>query len=262
MTSRYNYVLFSIACLSGIAVRTVMLLFTIDPLSGFIYIDYTPHAIGLMSILCVAGAFVFGLTLFSKINRDSKASLSSLPFQIACSVMAVAIGYETFLSPLLSKSGTVQTYVLYFLAAGAMAALIAVTVFGILKKSFHPAITLLPVAYWTMRLIIVFTDFSTISTISETVIETITMCLTLAVLLFYSKLECDQVKPSRYRFIAATALLNAYLCAVGSVPRIFSTVISLDQPTHMNIIPATTGLATAVFSAVLGFTILHSIKDK
>ena len=262
MTSRHNYVLFSIACLSGIAVRTVMLLFTIDPVSGFIYIDYTPHAIGLMSVLVIAGALIFGLTLFSKINRDEKVSLSYLPFQIACSVMAAAIGYETFLSPLLSKSNAMQTYLLYFLVACAMATFIAVTVFGILKKPFHPAITLLPVAYWIMRLIIVFTDFSTISTISETVIETLSMCLTLAVLLFYSKLECDQIKPSRYRLVAATAILNAYLCAVGSVPRIFSALLSLDQPTHMNIIPATTGLATAVFSATLGFTILHSIRDK
>lgn len=262
MTSRHNYVLFSIACLSGIAVRTVMLLFTIDPVSGFIYIDYTPHAIGLISVLVIAGALIFALAFFSKINRDSKVSLSTLPFQIACSVMAAAIGFETFLSPLLSKSNAVQIYVLYFLAAGAMAALISITVFGILKKPFHPAITLLPVAYWIMRLIIVFTDFSTISTISETVIETFTMCLTLAVLLFYAKLECDQIRPSRYRLVAATALLNGYLCAVGSVPRLFLTVLSLEQPTHMNIIPATTGLATAVFSATLGFTILHSIRDK
>ncbi len=261
MNSRFNYVIFSIACLSGIAVRTIMLLFIIDPVSGFIYTDYASPSIGLIAVLIAAAVSVFALTLFAKKNRDKTASLKTIPFYVASAVMAAAIGYETFLSPLLSKSNAMQSTLLYLLSAGAIAAFIIITVFGFLKKEYHPAITLLPVVFWIMRLIIVFTDFSTISTISETVIETFSMCLTLVTFLFFSKLECGRVNPKHYTLVAATALLNAYVCAIGSMPRIFAGLLSMQQPTHMNIIPAFTGLATAVFSATFAFTLLHSVKE-
>ena len=133
---------------------------------------------------------------------------------------------------------------------------------GFLKKEFHPAISLVPIAFWTMRLIIVFTDFSTISTISETVIETLAMCLTLITFLLFAKLTCERISPKRYTLVAATALLNAYLCAIGSVPRLLSHLLSIEQPVHLNIVPAFTGFATAIFSATFAFTLLHSIQKK
>ncbi len=260
MTSRFNYILFAVACLAGISIRTVMLLFLIDPASGFIHYNYSSYSIGLVIPMVVAGVLIFGLTLFFKKNKDSTPSLLSIPFYVACIIMSVAIGYETFLSPLLSKSNLVQTVIQYLFTAGAMIALLLFAVFGFLKKSYPGVLTLLPVGCFIMRLIIVFTDFSTISTISETVIETIAMCLTLITVLSFSKIVCEQIKPKKYILVAAAALLNAYVCAIGSVPRIIADIFSLEQPIHMNLIPSFTGLAMAVFSATFGFTLLHSIR--
>ncbi len=237
-----------------------MLLYITDPVSGFIYTDYSAQSLGLIAILAASAVLVFALTLFSKKDRNATPSLSTIPFYVASILMALAMGYESFASSLLSESNPIHSTLHYLLTAGAMATLIIVAVFGFLKKEYHPALTLLPVAFWMMRLIIVFTDFSTISTISETVIETLSMCLTLATFLFFSKLACERIKPTRYTLVAATALLNAYLCAIGSVPRIIADILALDQPIHMNFIPAFTGLATAVFSATFAFTLLHSIR--
>ncbi len=260
MTSRFNYVLFGVACLSGIAFRTVMLLFLIDPSSGFIHYDYSSYSLGLVIPMIAAGAVIFGLTLFSKKNKDRSPSLLSIPFFVACVILAIAIGYETFFSPLLSKSNLVQTIIQYLFTTGSIVSLLLFAVFGYLKKPYPGVLTLLPICCFTMRLIIVFTDFSTISTISETVIETIAMCLTLVTVLFFSKIVCEQIKPNKYVLVASTALLNAYVCAVGSIPRIIADIFSLQQPIHMNLIPSFTGLAIAIFSAAFGFTVLHSIQ--
>ena len=261
MNSRLNYIIFGIACLSGIAVRTIMLLFIIDTVSGFIYSDYSYPSIGLIAILIIAGAAVFGLSLFQKINRDSTPSVGSAPFYIAAVIMALAIGYETFFSGLLNKSNQLQHILHYTFTIGALAALIIIAVMKYLDRSFHGGLTLLPIAFWIMRLIIIFTDFSTISTISETVIETFAMCLTLVTFVFYAKVENYQIPKKRYTLAFATALLNAYVCAIGSVPRIIASLFALQQPVHMNTIPAFTGLATAIFSAAFAYSMLESIKD-
>ena len=51
MTLKMNYIIFAVATLSGVAVRTAMLLFTIDSYNGFIKTEYASAAIDRKSVV-------------------------------------------------------------------------------------------------------------------------------------------------------------------------------------------------------------------
>lgn len=260
MTSKLNYLVFALATLTGIAVRTVMLLFTVDQVSGFIKAEYAAAATGIIVFLVAAAAVIFFSSSAMKTNRDAAPCIDGKPFGIVCVLMAAAMVYETFFSELLSYASAFQVALQYIFTAAAAVSLCYIAFCKLTDREFPLIISIAPVLFWVMRLIMIFTEFSTISTISDTVIETAGMCLSLVTFLFYAKIECSQ--PSNYyRLFFAVALTNAYVCAIGSIPRIIADLLSFNQAIHLNTVPTTTALAAGVFSVVFAYRLLNEIKE-
>lgn len=260
MTSKLNYLIFSLATLAGIAIRTVMLLFTVDQVSGFIKAEYTAAATGIILFLIAAAAIIFFSSAVMKTSNETVPHIDGKPFGVACIIMAVAMVYETFFSQLLAYASAFQVALQYVFTVVAAVSLCYIAFCKLTCREFPPIISIAPVLFWIMRLIMIFTEFSTISTISDTVIETAGMCLSLTVFLFYAKIECSQ--PTKYyRLFFATALTNAYVCAIGSIPRIITDFLSFDQAIHLNTVPTTTALAAGIFSVVFAYRLLNEIKE-
>lgn len=260
MTTKLNYLIFSLAALSGIAVRTVMLIFTVDSVSGFIKSEYSVAVIGIIAFLIAAAVVIFLSCSVMKTKKDTTPHINGKPFGIACILMAVAMIYETFFSRLLSYAPVFQVSLQYAFTAASAAALFYIAFCKLTDREFPKIISIAPVFFWAMRLIMIFTEFSTISTISDTVIETAGMCLSLITFLSYAKIECFQ-PTKHYRFFFGAALTNAYICAIGSIPRIIADVFSFGQSTHLSTVPTTTALAAGIFSLIFAYRLLNEIKE-
>ncbi len=260
MSPKLNYIIFSLAALTGIAIRTVMLLFTVDQVSGFIKVEYSAAATGIILFLVAAAAIIFFSSAAMKTNTEAAPHIEGKLFGVVCILMAAAMVYETFFSELLSYASSFQVALQYAFTAAAAISLCYIAFCKLTSREFPLIISIAPVFFWAMRLIMIFTEFSTISTISDTVIETAGMCLSLSTFVFYAKIECSQ--PTKYyRLFFAVALTNAYVCAIASLPRIITNILSFEQAIHLNTVPTTTALAAGVFSVVFAYRLLSGIKE-
>lgn len=282
MTVKLNCIIFAISALVGIAMRSLMVFFTIDPASGFVMQEYfLPNLFItiLLGIACIAG---FATALLIKTHIPLEVKLNNLPLSLSLTWVALGIGYETFFSDILINVSGFQIAVHSVLTLLSIAALVFIAVCKLTNMPYQPIISLVPVAFWVMRLIIVFTGFSTISTISDTIIETATMCLTLAVFLFYAKIECYQ-STKNYKLFFATALACSTVSLVASVPRaiilipakICEALLKLfpdaafpntlgqfaEQNLHPSAVPCTTGIFVAIFSTIFAYSLISKIKD-
>lgn len=259
MTFKLSCLIYALCIATGAAMRSLMLLYTIDPVSGFIKNEYSLYAILIIVFLVAAAAIVFLSGTLLKTNSELTPHIDGIPFSVVLVLMAAAIIYETFFSQLLDRASIFQKLLQYLFAAAAAVALLFIAFCKLTKRDFNPIISVAPIIFWIMRLIIIFTEFSTISTISDTVIETASMCLALITFLCYSKIECAM--PSKYQnLFLASAMLCGYVCALGSVPRIISDIMSVGQAVHLNTVPTFTALACALFSTVFAYKLYMSIK--
>lgn len=260
MTLKLNCLIFSLTALATVALRSLMLLFTIDPVSGFVRTEYALPNLFITIGLVAACLIVFVTAMLLGTKQTEEIKLNNIPMLVACVSMAVAMIYETFFSSLLEGANLIQSMLHYALTAGSAAVLIIAAVMKFLKLEYPKILTLIPVIYWILRLIIVFTSFSKISAISDTIIETATMCLTLITFLAFSKIECDQ-PIKRYKLYFATALLCGIVSIMSSVPRIIAFFGSAAHPQHLNTTPVFTGLAVAFFSISFAYSLYNEIKN-
>lgn len=261
MTSRLNYIVFALACISGIGLRTVMMLFTVDSVSGFIKPDYTFPAILLIVFLVAAAVVVFlsSLGVKERVKAEATAPMGRL-FAAGCFVMSIAIIFETFISNLTNGTSVGQQTLHYIFSLAAAASLIYIGFCKFTGKAYPLLLTLTPILFWIMRLIIIFTGFSTISTISDTVIETVGMCLCLISFLLWAKIECDQLGDRRYGLAFATLMLTGYVCLISSIPRMIADIFSVEQAVHLNTVPTFTALASAFFSVTCAISLHKHLK--
>ncbi len=251
MTARFNYLIFALATIAGVSIRTVMLLFTVDNKSGFIIPEYTVWAVVLIVFLLVSAGVVFFFSMMSSRAGIENDLTDRVFLPLASSLVAAAIIYETYFSPLLKGGISYQVFIHSTLALLSALALLIIALCGIRGMAFPPIIAAVPVFYWLIRLIIIFSSFSTISVISDTLIETAAMCLTLVSFIIYSKLEGGALIKKRYPLYFATVMLTANVCFISSVPRLICEASSVGQAVHLNTIPATTSLAVAVFLIIV-----------
>ena len=250
MSQKLNLIIFAASVLIGIIVRTFMLVFTVDYNSGFIKSEYTALVICISVILFIAALLVF----FSSFFKNKKTLKVKLPvnyiFGTAEILMAAAIIYEAFFSVLLNYIQGAQFTLHKVTSLVSAAALIYVCVSRFTGREYFKIITIIPVLFWITRVITVFTEFATLATVSDTILETISMCLALVVFLNYSKSQCKiEVKSEKLNY--ATALLCGYFCAISSVPRFVCALITPNAFDYFANIPALTTFAAAVFATVI-----------
>lgn len=255
MTYKLNYLIFALACATGICMRIVMLLFTIEEKSGFIISEYAVWAIVFLVFLVLAAAIIFCFSLIEKPKGISSCMDQGILFPISCVAVTVSIIYETFFSGIMSGAVLYQTLIHSILAIISAVALLLIAYCGFMKLTFPPIISVVPIFFWIMRLIIIFSSFSTISVISDTIIETAAMCLTLITFIIYAKIESGYLKKERHLLAFATVIVNAYVCLISSVPHIICDIASFEQAVHLHPIPAATSLCVAVFSIAVSIKI-------
>ncbi|MBO5852478.1 MAG: hypothetical protein J6Q74_01550 [Clostridia bacterium] len=223
-----------------------MLLFTVEESSGFIKHEYAPSAALIIAFLLIAAALVVYSATVNK-GIGYKVGVSPYIFGVVEVITAIAIFYEAFLSSLLDYATPLQ---MAFNKATALLSIISLlyiaycTVKGV---NAIKIVVVMPIIFWITRVITIFTEFASLASVTDTLIETASMCLCLGVFLDFAKSEC-QMPIKNIKISRAVAALCGYVCAVGSVPRFICGVINPSGFEYFANIPALTSFAAALFS--------------
>lgn len=250
LSQKLSLIIFSVSLLIGVSLRSFMLLFTIEYDSGFIKSQYTALAVFMIVLLLITAALVFFASYYQKKLFTKLKIPHNIIFGVTEALMAVAIIYEAFFSPLLSYITGVQLTLHKLTSLLSAAALIYMCVCRFKKLEYPKIITIIPLFFWITRVITVFTEFATLATVSDTILETASMCLALVVFLNYSKQSCG-IELKNLRLSRAITNLCAYFCAISSVPRFICAVINPNAFGYFGNIPALTTFAAALFATAI-----------
>ena len=206
MTVRFNLTVFALTLLMGLSLRTVMLISVVDPVSGFIKAEYSFYAVIIIAFIIFAAGFIFLTSYFMPLKASEDYLPSSIPFNLSLLVMAAAVFYESFVMKIGFAANAIQQLLYYVFSAITVVALIYMCVFKFIKKPYHPIASLFLAVFFIVRMIIIFADFSSISTTSDTIIETVLGCLIIVVSMYYAKLEGGAANKKRTRLFFALSL--------------------------------------------------------
>ena len=251
MGAKLNYIILGVSLAVGVVLRTFMLLFMIEPHSGFIKHQYITPAVLVIVFIIIAAALVF----FTALNHKGNLKFSALPLVKAISgiIMALAIFYEAFASSLLKYATPTQNLLHKAAAVLSVAAFLYMAYCYFAKINCKKPVVVAPIVFWITRVITVFTEFASLATVSDSVIETATMCLCLIVFLNSAKQECElEIKAGLNR---AVALLCGFTGLVSALPRIICSIITPTAFGYFSNIPPFTSLAAAIFAVVFALSI-------
>lgn len=230
----------------AVVLRTLMLFFVIDTESGFIKSEYLAPAVFMVIMIVAAVLCVFVFSLLSK-PKAAKTLPDSLSFKIISPVLALVILYDTFFSTMEYSVSPWQKNLEMIFAVAAAAALVAFTVTEFFGYEYPKLLTAVPVLFWLIRLIIIFTSFSTLSNILDNMFELAALCLILISSLQCAKLACIELDKRKKRLIFATLTATASVCFITSVPRAAVMLSSNAQVLHQNDLPLMTTLVAGIY---------------
>ena len=107
MGVKLSGIIFATSLAVGVVLRVFMLLFTVNPVSGFIEHEYLTSAVLMMIFMIVAAALIFVSAYCGKIKNPFDRYMPLIG-AIVNIVLAVAIFYEVFISKLLEYAAGMQ----------------------------------------------------------------------------------------------------------------------------------------------------------
>lgn len=246
MGAKLSGIIFGCSIAVGVALRVVMLMFAVNPVSGFIEHEYLTTTVLMIIFMSVAAVLVF-VSAFSGQIKLLNDKLMSLIGAVVNIVLAVAVFYEVFISKLLEYA--LPTQKLLHTVAGILAvlALLYMAVCYFTKTDYPKIITAIPIIFWITRVITIFSEFAALATVSDIIIETVAMCLCLFSFMDYGKLACG-ISVKNVRLTRAVAALCGYTCLLGSLPRIICIIAKPTAFEYFANIPSLTTLAAAIFA--------------
>ncbi len=246
MNIRQSYLFFAVATLVAVATRSLMLFFCIDAKSGFIKTEYLAFSIIMLVIIAASVILTFVFSALSRVVNYTPERKDGLVFKTVSFILAAVILYDTFFSAPTSVS-VVQRNLNIIISLAAAAALISHLAFDLLKLDYPKIFTAVPIIYWFMRLIIVFTQFSSLSTVIDNTLELICLCSILVCSLQLSKVFCAQLGEKQIAFNLPLFLSSASLCLVNGLPRMIMIATGNASLMHENGISPTVSFIAGLY---------------
>lgn len=241
----------------SVALRIYQLLFTIDGKTGFYTETSGNYGIILLVLIFLFAAAVLIFGFFTH-NRPENPPKTNLFLSFAILPIAATILYESFISNVpISMIGWQNI-------ACKGIGIIAIAFFLWYALSYNivfrtpPALTTIPVIYFTVRLVCDFTAISKLALISDNIILILTYCVTLLFWLNFAKLYNNVGTEKNFKNLLATGLCSAILSLVNSIPNIFVNIISENEYMHT---PMTTN-NLFLFNGLFIIVFLHSHFSK
>lgn len=237
---------FSISLLACLVIRTLQLLFTVDGATGFIKAEYRPIGIAMMLILFLA--VIVSVIIGISVRRcPLKMPKVSPLLGISSMLMGAAILYEVFSISVLRNSNIYQIIALEAFGCFAGIFFIAYGLKAFVKFKMSPVFFVIPVLYWAIKLIYVFTNISSLALITDNILLCVCYCGVLVFMLEYAMLANKINVERTSRILMASALCAANLSLVCSLPRFIAIVTGHTEGLHESVSSMVTVLFTGVF---------------
>ncbi len=242
-----------IASAAAVLLRTLTLLFVIDPSSGFVKAEYNILA-GIIFISIVAAAllcFLFARSV-GAVHRTNP--IGSPTFKIASLLLALFLLYDTlFSSKDFPKTSLFSTLEL-IAAILATAYLVCFVITDFMGTRLPLMFSVLPIIFWFIRLVIIFISFSTLATIPDNLFELASICFILISSLQMAKSICLEMSEKLHATNFALFMTTAFICFVTALPRAIISLSGNTELLHTNNLPILTTLAAGIYFLTFAFT--------
>ena len=237
---------FVISLALAVVIRAFQAYFTTDPVSGFLKPEF--KNIGLL--LC---GFVVAITVsvaifsFSIRRCPLKLPRINIFMGLLSLLLAAAIAWNAVLTVPYANTPLWQISLLKL--TGFLAALffVAFAVKGVKDYTIPPLCFILPVPYWLVRLILIFTSTSSLALIVSTMFI---LAAEICVLLFMFELAllANQINTEKnYKKIAASGYCSVILCIMAAIPNGIDFVTNRTEVTTLELSSLALYIVTALF---------------
>lgn len=249
---KYKYIVRSFLVLFpvALAIRTYQLFALTDPVSAFFYTD--TEALATVCSLLIAAT----VSAFIVISRFVKRKPRQTPrvnrtLGLSAALAAVFIFMDAMDIVKEGRLGAWQWNLLCIFAAASGIFLLFYAAKGFYGFYINRLLYLLPVLYYSMKIICQFMIVARFSVIAETVYVDFSLILVTLFFFEWSKLANDIIPEKSYKSILSLGGATVILCGVTTLPELAFMIIKKDIPVHVSPLTlltlATTGLFTAVF---------------
>ena len=249
----------SIALPAVVLMRFLQLFFTVDVKTGFFKSEYEDAGRCPLVLIALGCAAVAVLCLTSHRNPENppKKNLVTAVFSfITAAVTAIEIFSESF-------AGTVmrwQSSLLMLMGLAAAAFFVAYGISLISDFTLPPISAVIPVFYFIIKVICVFTSVSSLALITDNILMLAAYCTLLFFFLCFGKLYNGIDREYNFRKLQASGFASVLLCLTQSVPHIIFNLSNGGAYRHTSNISNISLLAYGLFTAA--FTLAHfSLKN-
>ncbi len=242
-----NIILFSfVTVITGIVIRAYQLLFITEGETGFIKQDFKSFGIA-MSALVVLSALACVAMGLSVRRCPKKMPKVKWPLSVISFIMAGAILFEIFTSFFATRLPAWQVIVLEVTGCCTAAFFVVYGLKPRVEIKLPNIFYAVPVLYWAVKLMVVFTSISSLALIVDNVLLTASYCAILIFMLEFAKLANGIDIEKTSRFIMASGLCAVNLSLVCSIPSFIALFIGNTDVLHTKPTSLVSALASGLF---------------
>ncbi len=250
---------FGIALPASVLMRFLQLMFTVDEKTGFFRSEYKETGYYLLILIIICSAVTAALC-FTSHRNPSRPPEKCLPLAVVSFITAIVTGAEMFSE---SFAGTVMQWQSTLLMLAGIAAIAFFAAYGVsLISDFKlpPIAVAVPVIYFIIKIICVFTSVSSLALITDNVLFLAAYCTLLLFFLSFGKLYNGIDKEYNFRKLQATGFASAVLCLAQGLPHIIFNLINGNNYRHTSNISNIALIIYGIFAAA--FTLSYfSMKN-
>lgn len=245
---------FLVALPLSVLLRTVQLIFTIEPQTGFFKPESGNYGFYMLMVIIAFSllAAIFGFTAHRSPGQTPKPNIF---MSIGSLGLALGIFYEANIEELPQTVMLWQRSLLFVTAVLAGVYFIVFALKRFVTFSVPPICAALPVVYMIFRVICYFSAISPLALISDNVILMAAYLASLWFMLQFAKLYNDVGSEKDFRKLLASGLISSILCFTQSIPHFIMNFINGFEYQHTSIESNITVLFMGIF--ILSFTLSH-----
>ena len=252
------YVLTLLGTLGIIIMRTVQNLLMVETGSGFFFEGYaltaTVMLIFMLGIILAAAIYGF---ICPTVPRG--APKPNKIWGAACALVAFAVLYEVFFTEISINIPRWQVVLHFGLGVATTVILLLHAISTVTAFKLPPLLDVILVLFWTIKLIIIFSNYSSLAAITENVFELASLCGILVFVLQFAKLQNGVTPYKTNNTFLGFSVIAFMLCAAYSVPQIILYITGNKNLAHTSNVTFITGFAMMIF---IGVYVILAFKEE
>lgn len=242
------------------AIRTATILYTTESTTGFFTARLAPLGIG----LSIAVFLLTLVTFLFALSADKKASLSFAPSKITGLLSAVC-GIVTLLYPVLNTADSLikwqnnLTLVFSFLC-GLWFLFFGISAF--IDVKIPPILNTVPLFYYLMRLVLVFTAFSSSALVAEHVFSLAYRCTLLVFMLTFLRLYAGYPSKRTFKIFLPISVSAFILSFTSVISRLIVHFCAGDSFIHGDVPIDYDGITLCLIILPIAYDALTNVKEE